>query len=150
MHYSYALLLVYLQLNNKQGLICIYHKALMYIDNWYTCIQFSSQSNNKHIFPGTCASKTEPCIITHKKTGFVFLVLSGNPTKLFKHCIHVWTTKESNTIHSPVCHVCPVSMSSKFRLKVAYTSGPIFEKIMKRYPIFSLQIINYQIDLKHK
>ena len=36
------------------------------------------------------------------------------------------------------------------RLKVAYTSGPIFEKIMKRYPIFSLQIINYQIDLKHK
>ena len=36
------------------------------------------------------------------------------------------------------------------RFKVAYTSGPIFEKIMKRYPIFSLQIINYQIDLKHK
>ena len=35
-------------------------------------------------------------------------------------------------------------------VKVAYTSGPIFEKIMKRYPIFSLQIINYQIDLKHK
>ena len=31
-------------------------------------------------------------------------------------------------------------------LKVAYTSGPIFEKIMKRYPIFSEQIINYQID----
>ena len=35
-------------------------------------------------------------------------------------------------------------------LKVAYTSGPIFVKIMKRYPIFSLQIINYQIDLMHK
>ena len=28
-------------------------------------------------------------------------------------------------------------------VKVAYTSGPIFEKIMKRYPIFSVQIINY-------
>ena len=35
-------------------------------------------------------------------------------------------------------------------LKVAYTSGPIFKKIMKRYPIFSEQIINYQIDQKHK
>ena len=35
-------------------------------------------------------------------------------------------------------------------LKVAYTSGPIFEKIIKRYPIFSVQIINYQIDQKHK
>ena len=35
-------------------------------------------------------------------------------------------------------------------LKVAYTSGPIFEKIMKRYPIFSVQIINYQINQKHK
>ena len=34
--------------------------------------------------------------------------------------------------------------------KVACTSGPIFEKNMKRYPIFSLQIINYQIDLMHK
>ena len=34
--------------------------------------------------------------------------------------------------------------------KVAYTSGPIFEKIMKRYPIFSVQIINYQIDQKYK
>ena len=35
-------------------------------------------------------------------------------------------------------------------LKVAYTSGPFFEKIMKRYPIFSLQINNYQIDQRHK
>ena len=35
-------------------------------------------------------------------------------------------------------------------LKVAYTSGPIFEKIMKRYPIFSVQIIDYQIDQKQK
>ena len=37
-----------------------------------------------------------------------------------------------------------------YHLKVACTSGPIFEKIMKRYPIFSLQMINYQIDLMHK
>ena len=37
-----------------------------------------------------------------------------------------------------------------YRIKVAYTSGQIFEKNMKRYPIFSLQIINYQIDQKHK
>ena len=35
-------------------------------------------------------------------------------------------------------------------LKVAYNSGPFFEKIMKRYPIFSLQINYYQIDQKHK
>ena len=35
-------------------------------------------------------------------------------------------------------------------LKVAYTSGPIFEKIIKRYPIFPVQIIKYQIDQKHK
>ena len=28
--------------------------------------------------------------------------------------------------------------------------GPIFEKIMKRYTIFSVQIINYQIDQKQK
>ena len=34
--------------------------------------------------------------------------------------------------------------------KVAYTSGLIFEKIMKRYPIFSLHIIYYQIDQMHK
>ena len=34
--------------------------------------------------------------------------------------------------------------------KVAYTPGPIFEKNMKRYPMFSVQIINYQIDQKHK
>ena len=32
---------------------------------------------------------------------------------------------------------------------MAYTSGQIFEKIMKRYPIFSVQIINYQIDQMH-
>ena len=35
-------------------------------------------------------------------------------------------------------------------IKVACTSGPIFEKNMKRYPIFSLQIIYYQIVLMHK
>ena len=34
-------------------------------------------------------------------------------------------------------------------IKVAYTSGPIFKKIIKRYPIFSLQINYYQIDQKH-
>ena len=34
--------------------------------------------------------------------------------------------------------------------KVAYTSGPIFEKIMKRYPIFSVQNIDHQIDQKHE
>ena len=35
-------------------------------------------------------------------------------------------------------------------MKVGYSSGPIFEKIMKRYPIFCVQIINYQIDQKLK
>ena len=34
--------------------------------------------------------------------------------------------------------------------KVACTFGPFFEKIMKRYPIFSLQINNHQIDQRHK
>ena len=36
-------------------------------------------------------------------------------------------------------------------IKVACTSGPFFEKkIMKRYPIFSLQRNYYQIDQMHK
>ena len=39
---------------------------------------------------------------------------------------------------------------AEVKFKVACTSGPIFEKIMKRYPIFSVQIINYQIDQMHK
>ena len=30
--------------------------------------------------------------------------------------------------------------------KVTCTSAPVFEKIMKRYPIFSVQINDYQID----
>ena len=44
--------------------------------------------------------------------------------------------------------LCPYF--SAFHFKVAYTSGPIIEKIMNRYPIFSVQIINYQIDQMHK
>ena len=36
------------------------------------------------------------------------------------------------------------------QLKVACTSGPFFEKIMKRYPIFSLQNNYHQIDQRHK
>ena len=43
-----------------------------------------------------------------------------------------------------------IRWNSEQVIKVAYTSGPIFEKIMKRYPIFSVQIINYQIDQKYK
>ena len=35
-------------------------------------------------------------------------------------------------------------------IKVAYTSGQFFEKIMKRYSIFSLQINYDQIDQRHK
>ena len=35
-------------------------------------------------------------------------------------------------------------------LKVACTSGPIFGKIMKQNPLFSVQIIYNQIDLMHK
>ena len=34
--------------------------------------------------------------------------------------------------------------------KVACTSGPFFEKIMKRYPIFSLQMNYQEIDQMHK
>ena len=53
-------------------------------------------------------------------------------------------------------HVAPAKancdrwMSEKVILKVACTSALIFAKIMKRYPIFSVQIINYQIDQIHK
>ena len=56
----------------------------------------------------------------------------------------------------PKCHTKIVHCfkdnfdKNKKHVKVAYTSGPIFEKIMKRYPIFSMQIINYQIDQKYK
>ena len=35
-------------------------------------------------------------------------------------------------------------------IKVAYTSDQFFEKIMKRYPIFSLQINYHQIGQMHK
>ena len=35
-------------------------------------------------------------------------------------------------------------------IKVAYTSGPIFEKIMKRYPISSVHKNHYQIDQRHE
>ena len=35
-------------------------------------------------------------------------------------------------------------------LKVGCTSDPIFENNIKRYPIFSVQIINYHIDQIHK
>ena len=35
-------------------------------------------------------------------------------------------------------------------VKVACTSGQFFEKIMKRYPILSLQINYDQIDQRHK
>ena len=44
---------------------------------------------------------------------------------------------------------CSVTITDEMRFKVACTSGPIFEK-NKRYPIFSIQIINYQIDRLHK
>ena len=40
--------------------------------------------------------------------------------------------------------------SMERQIKVACTSGPFFEKIIKRYPIFSLQINYHQIDQKHK
>ena len=45
---------------------------------------------------------------------------------------------------------CVKKNISNVDFKVACTSGPIFEKIMKRYPIFSVQIINHQIDQMHK
>ena len=43
-----------------------------------------------------------------------------------------------------------VKVCDNAHIKVAYTSGQFFEKIMKRYPIFSLQINYYQIDERHK
>ena len=45
--------------------------------------------------------------------------------------------------HSPI-------YSTNQATKVAYTAGLFFEKIMKRYPIFSLQINYHHIDQKHK
>ena len=35
-------------------------------------------------------------------------------------------------------------------IKVACTSGPFFEKIMKRYPILSVQINDHHIDQMNK
>ena len=45
---------------------------------------------------------------------------------------------------------CSTLNDARASVKVAYTSSPIFKKIMKRYLIFSVQIINYQIDQMHK
>ena len=49
-------------------------------------------------------------------------------------------------------HISPhnVNFVNSLSFKVAYTSGPFFEKIMKRYPIFSLQIHYHQIDQRHQ
>ena len=69
-----------------------------------------------------------------------FLLIADN-MKMIKYC-------------STWCHVKVLELldlnSAYMYVKVAYTSGPIFEKIMKRYPILSVQIINYQMDQKHK
>ena len=69
------------------------------------------------------------------------------------------TTRKVIFVHSNVLGVkfnCVILLKTihkywKYvRLKVACTSGPIFEIIMKRYPIFSVQKIDHQIDQKHK
>ena len=41
-------------------------------------------------------------------------------------------------------------LTAETYIKVACTSGQFFEKIIKRYPIFSLQRNNNQIDQRHK
>ena len=38
---------------------------------------------------------------------------------------------------------------NKCNFKVAFSSGPIIEKLMKRYPMFSVQKNYYQIDQIH-
>ena len=62
----------------------------------------------------------------------------------------LYIIKLSNGYEGNGHFVSPESRTVTRGLKVAYTSGPIFDKIMKRYPIFSVQIINYQIDQKYK
>ena len=61
--------------------------------------------------------------------------------------------KDLEQLRNEIWSMTPMSIDdieTNVVFKVAYTSGPIFEKIMKRNPIFSVQIINYQIDQKHK
>ena len=57
--------------------------------------------------------------------------------------VEMWNVKDKRR----VCTVLPQRYVS---FKVAYTSDPFFEKIMKRYPIFSLQINYHQIGQRHK
>ena len=47
-------------------------------------------------------------------------------------------------------YVTFIVYSPERSLKVAYTSGQFFEKNMKRYPIFSLQINYHQTDKMYK
>ena len=53
-------------------------------------------------------------------------------------------------VHNNKYMYISINIFAVYIFKVACTSGPIFEKNMKRYPLFSLQIINYQIDLMQK
>ena len=46
---------------------------------------------------------------------------------------------------------CPIMQRAAYPWRDLWTHfGPFFEKIVKRYPIFSLQINYYQIDQRHK
>ena len=64
---------------------------------------------------------------------------------------NLYTNQRLRLFHSLLSYVpLTVELLLFGDLKVACTSGQFFEKIIKRYPIFSLQINYYQIDQKHK
>ena len=64
-------------------------------------------------------------------------------TKIEQGCVRVQGVERKSRMHER-------GNGKNCTFKEAYTSGPFFEKIMKRYPIISLQINYYQIDKRHK
>ena len=81
---------------------------------------------------------------------FVFDFISIGSTELYRKGRNRQKQIEKYIYISPPGIEPATHHFQNWRFKVACTSGPIFKKIMKRYPIFSVQIIKYQIDQMHK
>ena len=75
-----------------------------------------------------------------------------SPTKKYRDIHKNLVEEDLLCISSPYTTKFDVSFIQWMQnlIKVACTSGPFFEKIIKRYPIFSLQKNYYQIDQKHR
>ena len=58
--------------------------------------------------------------------------------------------RNAHVVNTNTLSLADIIQELKIYIKGACTSAPNIEKIMKRYPIISVQIINYQFDQMHK